>query len=236
MRCRRLLIVWLLAAIGAAACWATHPRLLHAAASWLDVGEAPRKADYVMVLNGGEDSRPFAAAALLKADWAPRGLIAEIAPSADEIDGIVPPCHEVNRDVLVKRGVAAANVAILPAAAASTYDEARALATFLKTEPRARVIVVTNDCHTRRSRWIFTRVLGDRAGQVSFVSAPSDEFPMDRWWQSQLGLVAIATEYLKFAFYAARYGYFGYWLAACGVFILVARWIRRREAARCEGG
>jgi uncharacterized SAM-binding protein YcdF (DUF218 family) len=229
MKRRRLLIVLSLAAVVVAACWATHPRLLRAAASWLDVGEQPRKADYVMVLNGAEDSRPFAAAALLKADWAPRALIAEIAPSAEELDGIVPPCHEVNRDVLVKRGVAAANVAILPAAAASTYDEAVALAVFIKKEPRARVIVVTNDCHTRRSRWIFTRVLGDHAGQVSFVSAPTDEFPMDRWWQSQLGLVAIVTEYLKFAFYVARYGFLGYWLAACGVLILVARWIRRRS-------
>ena len=195
MRRRRLLIVLLLAAVVAAACWATHPWLLHAAASWLDVGEAPRKADYIMVLNGAEDSRPFAAAALLKAGWAPRALIAELALSVEEIEGITPPCHEINRDVLVKRGVAAANVAILPAAAASTHDEAMALAAFLKKEPRARVIVVTNDCHTRRSRWIFKRVLGDHAGQVSFVSAPSDEFPNDRWWQSQLGLLSIVTEY-----------------------------------------
>ncbi len=227
---RRLLITLIFAAVVLVTCWATHPRLLRAAANWLDVGERPRAADYVMVLNGGEDSRPFAAAALVKAHWARRALVAETAPSPDVIDGIVPPYHEVNRRVLVNRGVPAADVAILPGAAATTYDEAVALAAFLQQHPHARVLVVTNDCHTRRSRWVFARVLGDRAGQVSLVSAPSDEFPMDRWWQSQVGLLSIATEYPKLAFYAASYGYFGYWLAACGVLLLVARWIRRRES------
>jgi uncharacterized SAM-binding protein YcdF (DUF218 family) len=91
--------------------------------------------------------------------------------------------------------------------------------------------VVTNDYHTRRSRWVFARVLADRARQVSLVSAPTDEFPMDHWWRSQAGFVSITTEYLKLAFYAASYGCLGCWLAACGVLALVAGWIRRREAA-----
>jgi uncharacterized SAM-binding protein YcdF (DUF218 family) len=132
--------------------------------------------------------------------------------------------------VLRKRGVAAADVRLLPGAAATTYDEAAALATFLQDHPAARVLVVTNDFHTRRSRWVFARVLGDRDGQVSFVSAPTDEFPMDHWWQSQCGFQLIATEYLKLAFYAASYGCLGAWLAACAVLALVAVWIRRREA------
>ena len=40
-------------------------------ASWLDVGQQPRQADYVMVLNGGENTRPFAAAALVGAGCGP---------------------------------------------------------------------------------------------------------------------------------------------------------------------
>ena len=228
-RWRRLLAALCFVAVVAALCWTTYPRLLRAAASGLDVGERPRHADYVMVLTGGEGSRPFAAAALVKAGWARRALVAETAPPPEVIDGIVPPYHEINRQVLIKCGVPAADVAILPGAAATTYDEARALAAFLKDRPGARVLVVTNDCHTRRSRWVFARVLADRAGQVSFVSAPTDEFPMDRWWQSQVGLLSIVTEYPKLAFYAASYGCLGYWLAACGVLVLVAGWIRRRD-------
>jgi len=230
-RRRRLLIALLLGAAVLASCWAIHPRLLRGAANWLDVGDMPRLADYVMVLNGGEDTRPFAAAALVKAGWARRALVAEVAPTPEVRDGIVPPYHEINRQVLLKRGVPAADVVILPGAAATTYDEAVALAAFLEDRPGARVLVVTNDYHTRRSRWVFARVLADRARQVSFVSAPTDEFPMDRWWRSQMGFLSIVTEYPKLAFYAASYGCLGYWLAACGVLAMVAGWIRRRESA-----
>ena len=230
-RCRRLSIGLLLGIVVLMLCWAAHLPLLRAVASWLDVGEAPRRADYVMVLNGGEDTRPFAAAALVTAGWAPRVLVTKTAPTPGVIDGILPAYHEINRRVFLKRGVPAANITILPGAATTTYDEAKALAAFLQDRPDARVLVVTNDCHTRRSRWVFARVLGERAGQVSFVSAPTDEFPMDRWWQSQLGLLAVATEYPKLAFYAAIYGCLGYWLAACGVLAVVAAWIRRQESA-----
>lgn len=229
-RCR-VLSALLLGAVVMALCWAASSRLLRAAAQWLDVGEYAQRADYVMVLNGAEDTRPFAAAAIVAGGWASRVLIAEVAPSGNVIDGIVPPCHECNRTVLLKRGVAADRITILPGAAATTYDEAKALAAFLKNRPHARVLVVTNDWHTRRSRWVVARVLGDRADQIAFVSAPSDDFPLDAWWRSPMGFESILSEYLKLLFYAASYGCLLHWLAACAVLALVAAWIRRRESA-----
>jgi uncharacterized SAM-binding protein YcdF (DUF218 family) len=228
---RRLLIALLLGAAVVTLCWTTRSPVLRAAARWLNVGEPPHKADYVMVLNGGEDTRPFAAAALVTAGWAPQALVAETAPTPPVSDGIIPAYHDINRQVFLKCGVPAANVTILPGQAATTYDEARALAAFLQDHADARVLVVTNDYHTRRSRWVFARVLADRARQISFVSAPTDEFPMDRWWQSQLGLLVVATEYPKLVFYAATYGCLGQWLAACVLLILMALWIRRRDPA-----
>jgi uncharacterized SAM-binding protein YcdF (DUF218 family) len=229
-RHRRLLTALLLSVAVVALGWVARSPLLRAAAHWLDVGEPPHKADYVMVLNGGENTRPFAAAALVTAGWAPRALVAETAPTPAVIDGIIPPYHEINRKVFLKCGVPAANIAVLPGQAETTYDEARALAAFLQDHPDARVLVVTADCHTRRSRWVFARVLADRARQITFISAPTDEFPTDRWWQSQLGLLAIATEYPKLIFYAAVYGCLGHWLAACALLILIALWIRRRDS------
>ena len=134
--------------------------------------------------------------------------------------------------MLLKRGVAATSITLLPGLAATTYDEALALRAFLGDRPKTHVIVVTSDYHTRRSRWVFARALGDRAGEVSFVSAPADDFHMDEWWRDEIGFVTILTEYLKLAFYVARYGYLGYWLAACGGLAMVAGWTRWRE---CSG-
>jgi len=235
-RRRRLSVGLLLVAVVLALLWAGRAPLLRAAARWLDVGGPPRRADYIMVLNGDESTRPFAAAALAKAHWARRVLIAEVVPTPAVIEGICPAYHDINRQVLLKRGVPAARIVILPGRAATTYDEAKALAAFLQDRPHARVLVVTSDYHTRRSRWAFARALGEWAGQVSFVSAPSDQFNMDRWWQDQWGLVAIASEYLKLAFYAACYGYLMHWLGACLGLAMVIRLVRRRESSRQRGG
>ena len=92
-----------------------------------------------MVLNGGENTRPFAAAALVKAGWAQRVLVAEVAPTPAVSDLILPPHHEINRQVLIKRGVPAENVVILPGKAATTRDEAKALAAFLENQGFAHV-------------------------------------------------------------------------------------------------
>ncbi len=230
-RWRRRWAGLLLVAAALALLWAGRVLLLRAAAEWLDVGGPPQRAGYIMVLNGGESTRPFAAAALARAGWAPQVLIAEVAPGPSAIEGICPADHDINRLVLLKRGVPASDITILPGRAATTYDEAKALAAFLQDHRHARVLVVTSDYHTRRSRWAFARALAGRAGQSSFVSAPTDEFDMARWWLDEQGMGAITAEYLKLAFYAACYGYLWHWLLACGGLILIIRWVRRRDSA-----
>ena len=122
------------------------------------------------------------------------------------------------------------NIVVLPGLVATTHDEAKALAAFLEDHPDVRVLVVTSDYHTRRSRWILFRSLADRSDAVSFVSAPTDYYDMDRWWRDQWGMRIVASEYLKLPFYLVRYGHIRHWLAACGVLVIVAVWIRRRQS------
>jgi uncharacterized SAM-binding protein YcdF (DUF218 family) len=227
---RRLLAGLLLLALVLALLWAARVPVLRAAAGWLDVGIRSQKADFVMVLTGEENARPFAAVSLLKAGFARGALVTEIAATPSVIDMIVPPAHEINRQVLLRGGVVASAITILPASATTTYDEAKALAAFLRDRPQIRVLVVTSDCHTRRSRWVFSRALAGQSHQVSFVSAPNDSYRSDYWWQDEAGFVTITAEYLKLAFYVVRYGHLGYWLLACAGLMLVMHRIRRRES------
>jgi uncharacterized SAM-binding protein YcdF (DUF218 family) len=227
---RRLFLRLLLWTAALTLLWAMHLWLLQTMAGWLDVGERPKQAEFIMVLNGYEDTRPFVAAALWNAGLAKHVLIAQTAVRAEGETLILSACHEINRLVLLHCGVPPSDITILPAATKTTYDEAKVLADFLKSHPQSRVIVVTSDYHTRRSRWAFARALAERAGQVSFVSAPTDEFERDTWWQDEEGFVTVVTEYLKLAFYLLWYGHLGYWLAACSGLTLVASWIRRRES------
>ena len=60
--------------------WTVRAGPLRAMADFLDVGEHPRQSQYVMVLNGDENTRPFVAAALIKAGIARQALVAEVAP------------------------------------------------------------------------------------------------------------------------------------------------------------
>jgi uncharacterized SAM-binding protein YcdF (DUF218 family) len=158
-----------------------------------------------MVLGGGEETRPFVAAALVKAGLAGKVLVPKASPSLDGEVGILPPAHEVSRSVLRHRGVADADIVILDRPVLDTYGEAVALAEFLDSAPGARVSVVTNDFHTRRARWVFRHVLGARASQVSFVAAPNERFFEASWWQFEDGFHLVVGEYLKLAYYVLRY-------------------------------
>jgi uncharacterized SAM-binding protein YcdF (DUF218 family) len=231
---RRWLAVLALLLLTALLMWTMRVSLLQWMVHWLDIGVRPTKADYVMLLTGDEQTRPFVAAALLKAGLAKQAIVTTIAAVSEAGPRLLPPSHEIVRQVLLKRGIADQNIIVLPDTATTTYGEANALAAFLRYRPGARVIVVTSDYHTRRSRWVFLRTLNDRAMNLTFVSAPTDEFDIEHWWQSQAGSAAIMAEYLKLPFYVVCYGHTGYWLAACGGLALLAYWIRRRKTQETE--
>lgn len=182
-----------------------------------------------MVLVGDERTRPFVAAELVKEGWARSVIIAASAASPQSVDGVLPLSSEIVRKILISRGVPPERIVFLPVDAATTHDEAWALTDFLEDRPNARVLVVTSDYHSRRSRWIFLRTLAGRTDDVAFVSAPTDYFDFDSWWRDQWGTRAVASEYLKLAFYLMRYGHLLHWAAACLLLAVVAAWIRRRQ-------
>ena len=183
-----------------AAAWSARTVLLTAAGRWLDVGESLREpVDCVFVLGGDADTRPFAAAAMIRSGWARQVLI---VPTAHE-----PGEHshqELLRDILVRRGVAAAAVVELPGQVASTRDEARSLRQFLERHPGHSVAVITSDYHTRRTRSIFTAQLGDCARQVHFVAAPTERFTAANWWHYEQGWKLYIGEYIKLICTAGR--------------------------------
>jgi uncharacterized SAM-binding protein YcdF (DUF218 family) len=192
-----------------------------------------------MVLGGDDNVRPFAGAALYKAGFARRVLLANVEnpPGADP--QFAPPRHDVSRDILLLRGVPPRDIRIADKPCESTFDEAQVLAQEFDASPDARALVVTSGFHTRRARWVFRQVLGDGAARVTFVSAPVEQVPPDRWWRSEIGFLAIASEYVKLLLYGLRYGYAGWWLAGFTVAaigaLLAWRRARSRPSATCAG-
>jgi uncharacterized SAM-binding protein YcdF (DUF218 family) len=228
MKSRRFWILLLVAGL-LTGLYLTRAAVLPAVASWLDVGQPPQRADAIMLLTGDVETRPFAAAVLWKAGWAPRVLVTMVASRPEK--EFVPPEHELNLRVLRACGVPAEDIVLLQGQAVSTRDEAQALAEHLAAAPGQRLLVVTNGYHTRRARWILNRLLGSRAARITLISVRPDEFPPETWWQDEKGFSVILGEYLKLGFYGLRYGRLGYELAA-GILLWLA-WLahRRRRLA-----
>jgi uncharacterized SAM-binding protein YcdF (DUF218 family) len=155
--------------------------------------------------------------------------------AADRGRDYVPAEHLLNLRVLLACGVPREKIVVLAGQARSTYDEALALAEHLAAAPKQRLLVVTNGYHTRRARWIFSRVLGGEAQRLTLISTPTEEFQPDAWWQDEKGFSIILGEYLKLGFYGLRYGWLGYELAAGVVLWLAWRWHRRRRRAKGPG-
>jgi uncharacterized SAM-binding protein YcdF (DUF218 family) len=133
--------------------------------------------------------------------------------------------HQVNhaehgKERAIERGVPTQAIAIDRSPVTSTYSETVKLKEFIAESqtPIHSVIVVSDPHHMRRARWTYRRVLGD---QVSVQMAP---VPFDvsrhqrRWWTDAASQRFVKNEYLKMAYYYARYqfglGPLGEWLAS----------------------
>ena len=154
---------------------ATSGRTLPLLALWLDVGGPPQKADAVVLLNSSPNSRPFVAAALVHGGWAPKIILNTVADHPSEVSGEVPRYFDIYLKVLAYGGVPADRVVRLDSGAATTFDEAQAVARYLAEHPAKKLLIVTESPHTRR-RDGFSRVLADRPVEIAMISAPADEF------------------------------------------------------------
>lgn len=158
-----------------------------------------------MVLSGQPETRPFVAAAVLNAGLADRVLICRPWLSPEAEDGLIPDEGKITRNVLEARDVPATAIHELPGEMTSTFDEARALRTYLDEHPDRTVSVVTNDFHTRRARFIFRSVLEERSSQIRFNAAPLDGIDQSNWWHSDKGTVLYLSEYAKLVYYLVRH-------------------------------
>lgn len=204
-RRRFLLIASCCTAIVVVVLYCSSPHLLARIGRWLDVSTPPETVDFVYVLGGGSETRPFVAAAMVNAKLAREVVVPRFIAIPDATDQMQPQGEHLIKKILVSRGVPEERIVFLEHVCTSTHDEAQALATFLTCHPDNTVAVVTSNYHTRRARQTFQKVLGERAGQVSFVAVPTDGFDATDWWKHEMGFVAYSNEIVKLVFYKICY-------------------------------
>src|SRR6185369_5750368 len=161
---RSLIIVMLVIAAGAI--WTFRASLLFAAAEAWTVSDPLQPGDAVVVLGGGANTRPFAAAEIYHAGLAKVVLLPLLKPTRVEISDVVVSHYAVNRGVLLKQGVPASAILAIGTGVANTREEAAIVSRWAQDNGANRIIVVTERFPSRRVRWMFNRALAGSGVEV----------------------------------------------------------------------
>jgi uncharacterized SAM-binding protein YcdF (DUF218 family) len=180
------------------------PLLRGAASAWI-VNDTLAKADVIVVLGGGPETRPFAAAKLYRQGLASRILIMNPKPAPATVLGLAPSEAALARQILTNLNVPASALEILQNEVTSSYEESLALREWVKTNAIKSVIIPTDIFHTRRVRWLYRKELKNTGIQVSVEAVPVREYTARDWWRSEHGIVAFQNEVLKLAYYRIKY-------------------------------
>lgn len=158
-----------------------HPLLRLAGDFWV-VDEAAKPSDAIVMLSDDDyqADRAAHAADLYKAGWAPHVIASGrlLRPYA----GIA----ELEEHDLESRGVPENAVVKLPGADRNTRQECQNIGQFISAHGWKRLILVTSNYHTRRARYICSRILP--SGTVLIVSAARDtDYDPQDWWTTRQG-------------------------------------------------
>ena len=189
----RLLSLLILLAFLALIYVVRHPLLRLAGQLWV-LDEPAERADVIVVLGDDNYTGDRAARA---AELYHDGLAPQVVASGRSLRPYAGISEMIERD-LESHGVPAASVVKFSHRAANTRDEAGALAGLAASHGWKRILVVTSNYHTRRSRFIFGRVFPP--GTVVRVTGAHDsDFDPLRWWETRLGQKLFLGEVLGYA-------------------------------------
>ena len=180
------------------------PLLTGAARAWV-INDPVTKADAIVILGGGPETRPFAAAKLYRQGVAPKVLFMNVMLGPAEELGSAMSEQEQTRRILLSNGVPDSALLALGTNVASTFDESMAVRDWARQTGASSIVVTTDLFHTRRARWIFRHELRDTPIKISMVAVDPIRFKMTNWWQHEDGLVFFQNEIIKSIYYRLKY-------------------------------
>jgi uncharacterized SAM-binding protein YcdF (DUF218 family) len=172
---------------------ARHPLMRFAAEAWV-VDQPAAHADAILVL--GDDNfyadRATHAAELFRDGAAPLVVASgrRLRPNA----GIA----QLMEHDLTERGVPKEKIVSCVHDADNTREEAIALAHLAVVQHWKSVIIVTSNYHTRRARYIFSRVFPTGI-VISVASARDGDFDPEKWWEHRKSIKLFSREVLGMA-------------------------------------
>jgi uncharacterized SAM-binding protein YcdF (DUF218 family) len=195
-----------LAALAALVLW---PFVAWAAAAALVVREGLGRADALVVLSGSGAyvERSRRAAELYREGRAPRVVLTNDGQRGpwSEARQVNPLFVERARDELLRAGVPAESVEVLPGLVAGTHDEAVAARAYAEGSGARALLFVTSAYHTRRASWTLGRAFRGSGVEVGVETAEATQPTPWAWWLSRRGWRDVALEYPKLVYYYWEY-------------------------------
>lgn len=170
-----------------------------------------RRSDAIFVLAGTRMERPLEAADLYLQGFAPLIVLLRQTPDGGMVAlarrGVeIPADAEVARDALVRVGVPAQALLVLPRIHDNTAQEAHSLRTLIEERRLRRVIVVTSKYHTRRAGFAMRRELKGSHVEVIMRASRYDRSNPDLWWRTRADVRSAALESQKLVAYMLGLG------------------------------
>jgi uncharacterized SAM-binding protein YcdF (DUF218 family) len=170
--------------------FARRPILRFAAESWI-VNEAPAKADAIVVLS---DDNFYADRAAHAAELFRQGIAPIVVASGRRLRPMAGISELMEHD-LIERGVPTDKIVPFPNDADNTLAQVTSIERFAGQHGWKKLILVTSNFHTRRTRYIAER-LAPADLQVSVASARDGEFDPEHWWENRKSVKALLGELL----------------------------------------
>ena len=173
-----------------------------------------------MVLGGGLDIRPFAAAELYHKGLVKKVLVSQVTDGRAVAIGAQPGHTEVNRQVLLKLDVPADAIETFGSLNRNTKEEAVALLEWTRRHGSRAVIIPVGNFEARRVRWTFRHEFAGQPVRIEVSAFDSPQYVRANWWKDDPLIALFAIEILKFIHYRLKYLTFA--LRGCGAQVAVA--------------
>lgn len=180
-----------------------HPLILPNYARLFHLQTATQNADAIICLSGGRTTRVGECLRLWNQGYARRLFVTAEKARNKEFSGL-ELSHLEFAQGLTKRMKMGAVWEIIPSlsgGATSTFDEAEDALYYAREKGWKRVIIVTDEFHTRRAHYAFTKIFADSGLEVEVAGAPNEVFSIENWWRSDRGIMAYLGETIKFPVY-----------------------------------
>lgn len=167
---------------------ARHPLLRFAGEAWV-VEDSHEKSDAIIELS---IDNFYADRATRAAELYRQGLAPVVVASGVRLRPYAGIGELMEHD-LIERGVPKERILRFAHDAENTRDEAEGLAKLAAQKNWKRVIIVTSNYHTRRTRYIFHRIFPGTIA-VSVAGARDGDFDPERWYEERKGIKEFAKE------------------------------------------